>query len=214
MPNNLQRIFDEVKTSVTNSARARNTADVANVTGSVLQFIVDKFDNAWPDWLMTSSTFTQTTQTKNLGGTTFTTPLYAQRVKKIWILDIGKIEGPYDVDGFDPMLSTYPTGVPGYWGWESWQSIQFDYIPNGYTLQIRYQKEVGFIDSQSPPTLQPDIPGFDGFNLLLEGVIASLKLDTTAVDALEQNALWMQKWNLFYDRHAIEDSAEIEVVYR
>jgi len=213
MANNLQRIFDEVKATVTNTDRARQQSDVLNVTGSVLQLIVDKFGEAWPNWLLETGSFTQSASTKDLGGSTFDPPLYDQRVKDLWILDIGRIPGPKSVVTFDPMLSSYPTGLPGVWGWSSWQKVQFDYIPSSYTIQIRYQREVEVIDSQTPLTNQPDIPGFDGFNLLLMGVKAIIKLDTASVDALEQNAIWQQQWNSFFDKYAVEDEGQLELSY-
>jgi len=212
MPNDLQRIYDEVQVTV-HSSRARDQSDVLNTVGSVLQFIVDKFGEAWPNWLLQTGSFTQSTQTKDLSAE-FTPSLYAERVKDLWINNIGRIEGPFNIALIDPMLDLYPTGVPERWGWNGYQTIQFDYIPASYTVQCRYQRGVTLIDSSSALTTIPDIPGNDGFALLLEGVKAMLKLDTTAVDMLEQYKIWLMQWNSFFDRYAIEDEGQLELSYR
>lgn len=214
MPNNLQRIVDEVKTTVTNTLRSQDPADVLNTTGMVLQHIVDKFEGDFPDWLMVDDTFTTSAVTKDLSALgLFTYPLYQQRVREIW------------VTGYDPACytedrlalknkSTYSSiTAPSLWSWDSYQTIIFDGVVSS-TININYQREVGFIDSQTPPTKIPDIPGFDGFNLLLAGVKSMLKADTAAVDTLEQDRNWQDMFIMFYRRHAIRTVWGITPVYQ
>jgi len=207
MADDLQRIFDEVSKTV-HSARARDTSDVRNLIGQVLEEIVGSFEPHFANWLMTSATIVPVTQTLDVSGTYFTVTagatydLYKDRIFDMRIAGYWHLEYENDISAFDNFL-TVPSGTPRKWGWSSYQNLIFDVAPQGVSIVVRYQRPVVKIDSASVLTTVPDIPGYEGYNLVLNGVLSKLKKDINAPDMRAQYGLYREQLKDFQRNHEV-----------